>query len=85
MGFTELLTIIFVLLKVFGVVSWSWWVVFLPEIIALVLYIILFVIGVYAQELHRMYTSYINAGFTEEQAWELVRIITTNSTKRTLF
>lgn len=38
-----------------------------------------------AQELHRMYTSYINAGFTEEQAWELVRIITTNSTKRTLF
>lgn len=49
MGFTELLTIIFVLLKVFGVVSWSWWVVFLPEIVGIVLYIILFVIGVYAQ------------------------------------
>ena len=33
MGFTEILTIIFVLLKVFGVISWSWWLVFLPEII----------------------------------------------------
>ena len=49
MGFTEIMTIIFVLLKVFGVVSWSWWVVFLPEIVGIVLYIILFVIGVYAQ------------------------------------
>lgn len=28
MGFTEILTIIFVLLKVFGVISWSWWLVF---------------------------------------------------------
>lgn len=39
MGFTEILTIVFVLLKVFGIVSWSWWVVFLPEIIAIVLYV----------------------------------------------
>ena len=39
MGFTEILTIIFVLLKVFGVISWSWWLVFLPEIIAVVLYV----------------------------------------------
>lgn len=39
MGFTEILTIIFVLLKVFGVISWSWWLVFLPEIIAAVFYI----------------------------------------------
>ena len=40
MGFTEVLTIIFILLKVFGVISWSWWVVFLPEIIAIVLYVL---------------------------------------------
>lgn len=40
MGFTEILTIVFVLLKVFGVISWSWWIVFLPEIIAAVIYII---------------------------------------------
>lgn len=38
MGFTEILTIIFVLLKVSGVISWSWWIVFLPEIIAVVVY-----------------------------------------------
>ena len=43
MGFTEILTIIFVLLKVFGVISWSWWLVVLPEIIAVVLYVVIVV------------------------------------------
>lgn len=45
MGFTEIWTIIFVILKLSGVISWSWWLVFLPEIIAGVFYI-LFVIGI---------------------------------------
>lgn len=49
MGFTEVLTIIFILLKVFGVISWSWWVVFLPEIIAIVLYVLLVIISIRAQ------------------------------------
>lgn len=40
MGFTEILTIIFVLSKILGFISWSWWLVFLPEIIAIILYII---------------------------------------------
>lgn len=38
-----------------------------------------------AQELRNMYESHIRAGFSEEQAWELVRIFFTNTTKRTLF
>lgn len=38
-----------------------------------------------AQELHNLYESYIRAGFTEEQAWELTVIAVTNATKRTLF
>ena len=38
-----------------------------------------------AQELHNIYQSYISAGFSEEQAWELVKIITNNTTKRSLF
>lgn len=46
MGFTEILTIIFVLLKVFGVISWSWWLVFLPEIIVVVFYIIVVIASV---------------------------------------
>ena len=37
------------------------------------------------KELHNMYTSYINAGFTEEQAWALTLTIVQNGTKRTLF
>lgn len=49
MGFTEVLTIIFILLKVFGVISWSWWVVFLPEIIAIALYVVLVIISIRAQ------------------------------------
>ena len=43
MGFTEILTIIFILLKVFGVITWSWWLVFLPEIIAVALYLIIII------------------------------------------
>lgn len=43
MGFTEILTIIFVILKSIGVIDWSWWIVFLPEIIALVVYILIIV------------------------------------------
>ncbi len=38
-----------------------------------------------ATELKNMYDSYVRAGFTEEQAWELVKIIMSNTTKRTLF
>ena len=45
MGFTEILTIIFIVLKVFDLVSWSWWIVFLPEIIAVVLYVVFFFAG----------------------------------------
>lgn len=44
MGFTEVVTIIFILLKVFGVISWSWWFVFLPEIIASVFYLVLSIV-----------------------------------------
>lgn len=46
MGFAEILTIIFVLLKAFGIISWSWWIVFLPEIIAIVFYISLVIIQI---------------------------------------
>ena len=46
MGFTEVLTIIFVLLKVFGVITWSWWIVFAPEIIALVLYVLIVIASI---------------------------------------
>ena len=39
-----------------------------------------------AQELHEMYEAYTEAGFTEEQAWELMKIIVNNgTTKRGLF
>ena len=39
-----------------------------------------------AQELYELYESYNKAGFTEEQAWELTRIIVNNGiAKRGLF
>ncbi|KIR03444.1 hypothetical protein P261_02259 [Lachnospiraceae bacterium TWA4] len=49
MGFTEILTIIFVLLKVFKFVDWSWWIVVLPELIMgsiYILFTILYMLGV---------------------------------------
>ena len=46
MGITELLTIIFVVLKLLGIISWSWWLVLLPEIIAGIFYLAILVVVV---------------------------------------
>jgi ABC-type bacteriocin/lantibiotic exporter with double-glycine peptidase domain len=45
MGFTEFLTIVFVVLKLIGVISWSWWLVLLPEIIGVAFYILIMIAG----------------------------------------
>lgn len=34
MGFTEILTIVFIVLKLMGIINWNWFLVLLPEIIA---------------------------------------------------
>ena len=47
MGFTEVLTIVFVVLKLLGIINWSWWLVLLPEIIAGVVYICLAAYSIY--------------------------------------
>ncbi len=49
MGLLEVLTVIFVILKLVGVISWSWWTVFIP------LYI---VIGIYFTLLSIMVINY---------------------------
>ena len=41
MGITEALTILFVILKLTGRIDWSWWLVLLPEILAAVGYILI--------------------------------------------
>lgn len=46
MGFTEVLTIIFIVLKLLGVIRWSWWLVLLPEILAFVVYVIMVISAV---------------------------------------
>lgn len=46
MGFCELLTIVFIVLKLVGVISWSWWLVLLPEIIAVLFYVAIIIFRV---------------------------------------
>lgn len=41
MGILEVLTIIFVVLKLVGVITWSWWIVFLPTIVSVSIYVII--------------------------------------------
>ncbi len=36
-------------------------------------------------DIYRIYKGFINAGFSEQQAWELVTIVVNNNTKTTLF
>lgn len=41
MGITEILTIVFVVLKLLKVINWHWLLVLLPELLALVVYVII--------------------------------------------
>lgn len=44
MGVTELLTIVFIILRLTGTIDWSWWLVLLPELIALGFYFIFVIV-----------------------------------------
>ena len=49
LGLPSILTIIFVIAKLFGVINWSWWLVFAPVLISLGIFIlILGVLGIFA-------------------------------------
>lgn len=41
MGFCEFLTLVFITLKLAGIITWSWPIVFLPMLPAVLLYIII--------------------------------------------
>lgn len=44
MGIAEGLTVLFVVLKLTGVIAWSWWLVLLPAIISFSIYALVIVI-----------------------------------------
>lgn len=46
MGFTEVLMIVFAVLKLLGVITWAWWIVLLPEILAVAFYLILLLVQI---------------------------------------
>lgn len=46
MGFTEVLTIVFIVLKLLGVISLSWWLILLPEILTFAVYAIMVISAV---------------------------------------
>ncbi len=41
MGFLEVLTVIFIVLKLAGIIDWSWWLVWAPMYPALFVYLLL--------------------------------------------
>ena len=43
-GFISMLTILFIALKLIGIIDWSWWLVLLPMIIAVGIAVVMFVI-----------------------------------------
>lgn len=48
MGIFEVLTVVFVVLKLLGVISWSWWAVFIPLYIALLIHAVIITLIVVA-------------------------------------
>lgn len=54
MGITEVLTVVFVVLKLIGKIDWSWWLVLLPEIIGIAFYVGLLILDISSRiSLHR--------------------------------
>ena len=49
-GFVGLLTILFITLKLTKVISWSWWLVLSPVLLAMLLGVILIVVAVWASK-----------------------------------
>lgn len=47
MGFTEFLTLVFIVLKLINVIEWSWFLVLLPEIIAFSIYITTLLLAIF--------------------------------------
>lgn len=41
MGFLEVLQIVFIVLKLCGVIDWSWWLVLVPLFAAVLLYVVI--------------------------------------------
>lgn len=47
-GFLDALLLIFIVLKLIGVITWSWWIVLMPlwiEIILVIIFILIIIIG----------------------------------------
>ena len=45
LGLCDVLTIVFLVLKLVGAIDWAWWWVFSPTLIALGLYVVLLVVA----------------------------------------
>ena len=45
LGLCDVLTIVFLVLKLVGAIDWSWWWVFSPTLISLGLYVVLLVVA----------------------------------------
>lgn len=43
-GFLGALTLIFVIAKLVGWITWSWWIIFLPVLIPLIIYLVILLI-----------------------------------------
>lgn len=62
MGICEVLTIVFVVLKLMHIIEWSWLLVLLPEIVALIIYAVLLIVHTVLNiQIHKQ----IRKGFNE--------------------
>lgn len=45
LGLVSILTIIFVVAKLFGLIAWSWWLVFSPILVVVAFWILVFIVA----------------------------------------
>lgn len=61
MGIAETFTVYFVIMKLLGKIDWSWWLVLLPEIIAICFYAVLAVMDIHSRiSLNRAISDFVD-------------------------
>ena len=71
MGFLEVLTIIFVVLKLTSVIDWSWWLIFSPMYVAIVLYTVIIAIQIRVwKNMGNSYSGFVKRTNKNFDKWE---------------
>jgi len=71
MGFLEALLLSFIILKLVGAITWAWWLVLSPIYFDVIVYLLVFTVGIRWWRRHKQDRAEFLADFDEDERWLL--------------